>query len=262
MGVQTQHVHVRLPRQIDIRLELLFASGIKKKLGTVIGSAHEHRPPAYGKYPAFRSGLQPDVADAKCLPQACTLAFVGGDIQLRPIERRFAVGPGAPELRIRQGELHEHVLDIVAVQPEGSAHLQRCSDLKVMPRHPDGQFPGHDPAIEVAQPDAKGQPGQITLFEAGLAMHPFGDDMANLLEQHRPPKPHWHMPDVLLTETPELAAGVGLCVRVVEEAHQVALRRQVRLDGRLDADGQHVLLEQKRRNVKAKRREIAVVAAE
>jgi hypothetical protein len=86
--------------------------------------------------------------------------------------------------------------------------------------------------------------------------------VTDLLEQHWTPESHRHVPDVLLAEAPQLPAGIGLRVGVVEEAHQVAFRRQVGLDRRLDANRQHVLLEQERRDIEGERREIPVVTAQ
>ena len=93
-------------------------------------------------------------------------------------------------------------------------------------------------------------------------MHPLGDDVTNLLQQHRLPETHGYVPDVLLAQAPQFAARIGLGVRIIEEAHQVAFRGKVGLYRRLDADGQDVLFEQERRNIERKWREIAIVAAE
>ena len=64
------------------------------------------------------------------------------------------MGPGIPEPWIWQRELHEHVLNIVAIEPERPPHLQGRGHLKIVADDPDAQLAGHDPAIEVAQPDA------------------------------------------------------------------------------------------------------------
>ncbi len=262
MGVEAQHVHVGLPCQLDVRSQEIFAGRVEKKFAAVIGAAHEHRPAVDGVGPAFSSGLQADLANAERLAQVGTLAFVGGDLDLGPVEGGVAVRPRIPQLGIGKGELDGQFLDVVAVEPEGPPHFEGCAEFEIIGSNPDQQLAGHDPAIQVTQPRPQRQTGEVTLLEASLAVHPLGDDVPNLLEQDRLPEAHGDVPDVLLAKAPQFAARIGLRVRVVEEAHQVAFRREVGLDGRLDADGKNVLFEQERRDIKRKRREVAVVAAE
>ena len=243
MGIEAQHVHVGLARQLDIRPQKIFAGRVEEKLGTIIRPAHEHRPAVDRVGPAFGSGLQPDLADAEGLAQAGTLMFIGADLDVGFIERGLAVRPRVPELRIGQGELDRDLLDIVAVEPEGTPHFEGRAALKIIRRDPDQQLSGHDPAVQVTQPRAQRQSRQVTLLEARLTVHPLGDDVTYLLEQDGLPETHGDVPDVLLAEAPQLTARIGLGVRVIEEAHQVAFRGKVGLDRRLDADGQDVLLQ-------------------
>ena len=57
VGVEPQHIHVRLLREIDIRLDQLVRCGIEEKLRAIIRAAHEHRPPVDGEGPAFGARL-------------------------------------------------------------------------------------------------------------------------------------------------------------------------------------------------------------
>jgi hypothetical protein len=136
--------------------------------------------------------------------------FVRADLHVGAVQRRVAVRPRIPELRVRQGQLNRHLLDIVAVEPEGALHLQGRTALEVIGCHPDQKLTGHDPAIQVTQPRSQHETREVALFEARLAMHPLGDDMPNLLEQDRPPETHRDMPDVLLAKAPEFAARIRL----------------------------------------------------
>src|SRR3989442_12143825 len=122
----------------------------------------------------------------------------------------------------------------MAIEAKGASHLQGRSDLEVLPDDPDTQLAGHDPAVEIAQPDPQREPREIALLDARLTVHPFGDHVTDLLEQYGAPESHRHVPDVGLTKAAKLAARIWLGVGIVKKAHQVAPCPQGGLHGRPD----------------------------
>ena len=53
MSVQSQHVHVGLLRQLQVRFQQLVTGRVQEEFAAVIGAAHEHRPACHGEGPAL-----------------------------------------------------------------------------------------------------------------------------------------------------------------------------------------------------------------
>ena len=165
MRIEAQHVHVRLLREGNVRLDQVVRCGIEKELGAIAGASHEHRPGVDGKGPAFGPGLQARLANSECLAETGATAFVRRDVDLRPIQGGLTLRPGRPELRVGQGQFDDDVLDIVAVEAKRATHLERRPTLEVIRLHAEQQLAGHDPPVEIAQPQSEREPGQVALFQ-------------------------------------------------------------------------------------------------